>query len=93
MPAEHFQVVGAARAEIDQPSELPGIASDAHGEVVGRNQPASAIRGALEDQEGYYLIAFQPDDETFEKAKGTPAKGAPAIFPAQADRLKITGYW
>ena len=33
------------------------------------NDIAGALKAALDDQEGYYLIAFQPDDATFEKAK------------------------
>ncbi len=33
------------------------------------NDLGGALKAALEDQEGYYLVAFQPDDATFEKAK------------------------
>jgi VWFA-related protein len=33
------------------------------------NDIAGSLQNALDDQEGYYLIAFQPDDATFEKAK------------------------
>ncbi|WP_031500412.1 VWA domain-containing protein [Bryobacter aggregatus] len=34
------------------------------------NDIGAALKGALDDQEGYYLISFRPDDATFEKAKG-----------------------
>jgi VWFA-related protein len=33
------------------------------------NDIAGSLQNALNDQEGYYLIAFQPDNATFEKAK------------------------
>ncbi len=33
------------------------------------NDIPAALKAALLDQEGYYLLAFQPDDETFEKSK------------------------
>ena len=33
------------------------------------NDLGGALKAALDDQEGYYLVAFQPDDATFEKAK------------------------
>lgn len=33
------------------------------------NDLGDALKAALDDQEGYYLVAFQPDDATFEKAK------------------------
>lgn len=36
------------------------------------NDIAGSLQNALNDQEGYYLIAFQPDNETFEKAKAEP---------------------
>lgn len=36
------------------------------------NDIIGALRSALDDQEGYYLVAFEPDDATFEKAKGEP---------------------
>ena len=35
-----------------------------------RNDIATALGEALADQEGYYLLSFQPDDATFEQAKG-----------------------
>ncbi|MDX2267061.1 MAG: VWA domain-containing protein [Bryobacter sp.] len=35
----------------------------------GTNDITGALARAVEDQEGYYLVAFQPDDETFEKSK------------------------
>lgn len=36
------------------------------------NDIAAALKAALLDQEGYYLLAFQPDDETFEKTRDGP---------------------
>jgi len=36
------------------------------------NDISAALTAALEDQEGYYLLAFQPDDATFEKSKEGP---------------------
>jgi VWFA-related protein len=35
-----------------------------------RNDIGTALGEALADQEGYYLLSFQPDDATFEQAKG-----------------------
>ncbi len=36
----------------------------------GTNDITAALRDAVNDQEGYYLVAFNPDDETFERTKG-----------------------
>ncbi len=36
----------------------------------GTNDITAALASAVSDQEEYYLVAFQPDDETFEKSKG-----------------------
>lgn len=36
----------------------------------GTNDITAALAAAVEDQEDYYLVAFQPDDETFEKSRG-----------------------
>jgi VWFA-related protein len=36
------------------------------------NDIAGAMQEALRDQEGYYLIGFQPDDQTFELSKAGP---------------------
>lgn len=36
----------------------------------GTNDITAALAAAVEDQEEYYLIGFQPDDDTFEKSKG-----------------------
>ncbi len=36
------------------------------------NDITGALESALSDQEGYYLIGFEPDDETFEKVRGGP---------------------
>ncbi len=48
-----------------------GMLAEQTGGVFYRNTNdiAGALRKALDDQEGYYLVAFQPDDETFEKTK------------------------
>jgi VWFA-related protein len=34
-----------------------------------RNDLASALNDAVQDQEGYYLVSFNPDDDSFEKTK------------------------
>jgi VWFA-related protein len=51
-----------------------GLLAEQTGGVFYRNTNdlAGSMAKALDDQEGYYLIAFAPDDDTFEKAKGTP---------------------
>lgn len=37
-----------------------------------RNDIGVALKEAIEDQDGYYLLAFTPDDDTFQKSKAGP---------------------
>lgn len=35
----------------------------------GRNDLAAALKEAVQDQEGYYLLSFNPDDDSFERTR------------------------
>src|SRR5207237_2166707 len=38
--------------------------------VHDRNDLSGAVRRVLDDQKGYYLIGFRPDESLFERVKG-----------------------
>jgi VWFA-related protein len=53
------------------------------------NDLSRALSEAAADQDGYYLIAFQPDDETFEKTKAGQAKMHKLAIKVRQPGLKV----
>lgn len=62
------------QVEFNQSQDGMAILAEETGGLFYRNTNdlGRALREALDDQQGYYLLAFQPDDETFEKSKSGP---------------------
>ncbi len=67
--AERIQNLSSTRsAEIfDKQEGLAFLAEETGGRTFFNNNDINkGLEKALEDQKGYYLIGYQPDDETFD---------------------------
>lgn len=53
------------------------------------NDISGALAAAAQDQEGYYLIAFEPDDDTFEKLKSGASKYHSVRVRVKQSGLKV----
>ena len=53
------------------------------------NDLGRALSEAANDQDGYYLVAFQPDEETFEKTKQGQAKNHKLSIKIRRPGLKV----
>ena len=67
------QKLSARRANfIDSQSGLNYLAARTGGQAIRNNNDVSAgVKSIMDDQSGYYLIGYRPDDATFDSEKGT----------------------
>jgi VWFA-related protein len=59
-----------SRNYLDSQSGMNFLADQTGGLFIHDNNLGGAVRRVLEDQKGYYLIGFRPDDTIFERVRG-----------------------